>query len=330
MEKFDEDELVADNDKQRYRLYGVLPPFPRESPNSFLQRLSQRYALSFGSLQQAVGFAWNNDADLDLGAEEYASLARTCGLGVNEFSLMFTMFRSIRGRRRLHNMLMFDGPRARYRFCDGCWRQDAVPYLRNEWRFVDWEVCPVHRVSLREACGRCTMPWPLHFAQLAGGNWSRATHLAQCAHCGFDQRRDKPQPIERNCEPLIARGRAIVSAAGHGHFEVSDGVNRLRVDLAYLPAVLVDGWVAQRDHIDIVRDRTQTIGRERRLILERAGRWPAGWRPSVRAEFIRIPYAEVANASSSGEAHLRQVLDESIAATMGIDTTRATADAMAP
>ncbi|WP_415657731.1 TniQ family protein [Roseateles sp.] len=254
-----------------YRLHGAPAPFPTESPNSWLQRLAYRYDLGFADLQEAVGARWNLDADVELSRPAYGALARACGRPVAETSLMYSIFCAGLGAQ----VALGDSDgRPLYKFCLACFQEDAVPYLRIEWRLRPWKACPQHLCSLRRACGACGKAWRMENAVLRERH-SKARTLAHCRWCGFDQRkmpRDMPSP---NLARDAARGRAVLSALANRHAEVVRGGSITRVSASFLLSNLHRAQplatAVDESFVNLVIDRTATIGKERWLALQRAG-----------------------------------------------------------
>lgn len=254
-----------------YRLHGAPAPFPTESPNSWLQRLAYRYDLGFADLQEAVGARWNLDADVELSRQAYGALARACGRPVAETSLMYSIFCAGLGAQ----VALGDSDgRPLYKFCLACFQEDAVPYLRIEWRLRPWKACPQHLCSLRRACGACGKAWRMENAVLRERH-SKARTLAHCRWCGFDQRKmPRDMPSTRLARDA-ARGRAVLSALANRHAQVVRGLSNIRVSVSFLLSNLHRAQpladAVDEGFVNLVIDRTPTLGRERWLALQRAG-----------------------------------------------------------
>lgn len=254
-----------------YRLHGAPAPFATESPNSWLQRIAYRYDLGFADLQEALGARWTSDADLELSRQAYGAIARVCRRPVGETSLMYSIFRAGLGARLA---LRDSDGRPLYKFCLGCFQEDAVPYLRIEWRLAPWKACPQHLCRLRWACGACGKAWRMEKAVLRERD-SKARTLAHCRWCGYDQRK-MPREVP---SPSVARdaalGRAVLSALASRQAEVVRGLSRTRVSVSFLLSNLdrAEPLAAAADEkfVNLVIDRTATMGRERWLALQRAG-----------------------------------------------------------
>ena len=280
-----------------HRFYGVSPPFETESANSFLQRLSAQYSLSFPALKRALGIEWGIDPDCSLTPEAFGRMARVCGLAPTRFSLMRTAFAAIAAKPGLAD-LMRSLPIAlpHYRFCAGCWSSDSVPYLRMEWRLQHWTVCPVHRRRLVDRCARCDQEWS-HETALLTRPGGLAYTLSNCPRCGHDQRRNPlrgGRPPADELEAEIGTGRAVMAALCSGFFVVSDRRGRERHEIELLP-----GWLNSRaahltisfrpETVSLVRDYTTRVSVERRLARERCGDFTSGVPARTIADTIEFP-----------------------------------------
>ncbi|MBU18132.1 MAG: hypothetical protein CL725_10600 [Chloroflexi bacterium] len=251
-----------------YRLHGAPAPFPTESPNSWLQRIAHRYDLGFADLQNTLGTRWTTDADLEMRGPAYGAIARVCGRPLTEVSLMYSIFGVGQGAR----VAIRDKERRPvYRFCVGCFQEDTVPHLRIEWRLAPWEACPRHLCRLRSSCVGCRKPWRMEAAVLRE-RASKAHTLAHCRWCGLDQRQtvtEKPSP---NLTDAAKLGCAVVSALANGHAVITRGLSTFQVDVSFVLSNLHLLSAGRNEaYVNLVVDRTATVGVERRLALRRAG-----------------------------------------------------------
>jgi len=70
-------------------------------------------------------------------------------------------------------------------FCPHCFREEAVPYVRRQWRLAFVSVCEPHRCFLRATCPHCRVPF--NFRALAAS----APSMAHCQECGADLREER-------------------------------------------------------------------------------------------------------------------------------------------
>ena len=214
------------------RLFGVTKPLLCESPTSWAQRLCQQYDLTYKKLFACFEVKSSRDIDLAFTASDYRRIAVTCGLLESDFFAMQACFGSFSENRWMRNLVGF---RARdiplYRYCPECWKGDAVPYLRLEWRFLLWRTCPAHRIALRVTCPSCHSPLQMQRAVLGGTVIPPpVSSLAICLMCGADMRFGDVEATHKDEDCLnsaIALQRAHFSALLQGYFMIrSCGLTR--------------------------------------------------------------------------------------------------------
>lgn len=259
-----------------YRLYGAPAPFETESPNSWLQRVAHRYDLSFRELQEAVGVSWETDIDTSLSREDYGLITMACCRPVFETNLMYSVF-CLGGSAAFARSDAKGRPL--YNFCIGCLQEDLTPYLRIEWRLDVWTVCPKHLCRMQDRCGSCGRPWRMDRAVLRERQ-SRASSLAHCQSCGQDQRKFICEAPSDDLSDDAEVGRAVVSALANRHAVICRGQLRTRVPVEYVLSLLRRsrakvGGITEDRFVNLLIDRTTTMGIERRLALQRMGAQPA-------------------------------------------------------
>jgi len=288
------------------RFYGVSHPFETESANSFLQRLSAQYSLSFPKLKRALGIDWGTDPDCTLTPETFGRIAQVCGLAPASFALMRTAFTAIAESPELADLIRFlPGGRPHYRFCVDCWSADHVPHLRLEWRLQHWTVCPVHRRGLNDRCARCQQEWSHETALLARSGGS-AYALSNCPKCGHDQRRtavNNGSHSTGQVEEEIGLGRAVMAALCSGFFMVSGRGGRERLDISYLPDLLKASAENSRlsfqpASVRLVRDHTTRVSLERRLARERCGHFDSGRPARTIADTVEFSLSGLASGAT--------------------------------
>ncbi len=206
------------------RLYGVLRPIPAESPTSWVQRICQQYDLTYSRFLACIGKSPAQDIDLALQPKDYLALSTMCGIELAAFDWMRQSLGRCAWMRELQELLRYRGKLLpSYRFCSLCWRTDSVPFLRLEWRFARWTICPTHRVPMSECCPTCREPLQMQRAVL-GGSSRVVNSLASCYCCGADMRlyvppKFSPDPVDKLAQ-IINTQRSIVSAVVHGYFHI--------------------------------------------------------------------------------------------------------------
>lgn len=214
------------------RLFGVVRPLVCESPTSWAQRVCQQYDLTYTKFFACFGIKHSRDIDLALTASDYRRIATTCGLLESDFFAMQTCFGQCRENRWMRDLVgrrTLDIPM--YRYCPECWKGDAVPYLRLEWRFLLWRTCPAHRIALRVTCPSCNSPLQMQRAVLGGTVIPPpVASLAICLMCGADMRLGDVKAGHEDESALnsaIALQRAHFSALLQGYFMIrSCGLTR--------------------------------------------------------------------------------------------------------
>lgn len=289
-----------------HRFYGVSPPFETESANSFLQRLSAQYHLSFPALKRALGIDWGSDPDCTLTPKAFGRIAQVCGLAPAHFSLMRTAFSAIAESPGLaYLMRRLPSGRPHYGFCVGCWSSDHVPHLRLEWRLQHWTVCPVHHRRLDDRCARCEREWSHETALLArSGGFAYA--LSNCPKCGHDQRHNDVRGGAHTAGQVDAEvglGRAVMAALCSGFFVVSGRRGRERHQIAFLPDLLNGDaenseMSIQPTSVRLVRDHTMRVSLERRLARERCGDFNSFVPTRTIADTVEFPLSGLASGTT--------------------------------
>ncbi len=72
-------------------------------------------------------------------------------------------------------------------FCPACLTADSIPYFRKAWRLAIFTYCPLHRITLHDACPACGEPIAYHRHDF-GRDVGNATEIHECYACRFDLR----------------------------------------------------------------------------------------------------------------------------------------------
>ncbi len=220
------------------RLYGVPRPLRCESPASWVQRVCQRYDLTYSKFLACIGKRAANDIDLALQPENYLALSNVCGIEFAAFDLMRRSLGRCAWMRELQELVSFrEKQLPLYRFCHLCWRADKIPFLRLEWRFARWTMCPTHGIPMSDRCSVCLEPLQMQRAMLGGASRVVAS-LAYCYCCGSDMRLGSERQLANDVLTVSAQAintqRAIVSAVAHGYFFI-DGLGERALPVKRLP-----------------------------------------------------------------------------------------------
>jgi hypothetical protein len=224
-----------------FRLYGCPRPLPTESPTSWVQRVCQQYDLTYPRFLACIGKRAAKDIDLALNPEDYLALSTICGIELGAFDWMRHSLGRCAWMRELRALLGFrEKLLPSYRFCSLCWREDSIPFLRLEWRFARWTICPAHKSTMSECCPTCREPLQIHRSVMGGGGRVVGS-LASCYCCGSDMRFCLPPPLLPDAAGSLARTintqRSIVSAVLHGYFFIDCFGERA------LPVKRLPSWV---------------------------------------------------------------------------------------
>jgi hypothetical protein len=201
-------------------------PFFNESTCSWIQRVCQVYAITYSGIYQILDAPLGRDPDINL-TNRYIDKAICIGrLPWDSFALMrATLCRiaEVHSLRRL--LLRQEAGLPLYRFCPQCLAEDHTPYLRIEWRFKAWEICPKHMIRLPVRCHQCQNILQIQRTILAAQSGPPPIlSLAYCYVCRTDLRKASGQHIE--CidpdkeRQTIKFQMAVLSAVVHGYMKI--------------------------------------------------------------------------------------------------------------
>ena len=171
----------------RKRLWEAKPALPRESRTSLVQRICGGHQYSLKQLCEISEIRSKpKDWDSDVSKSDWKSLLKLsnlqqtiCGEAIYAIELLCRDF------NRTKVLLRQQGKPA-YRWCSSCFRTDATPYLRWEWRLAGVSHCSKHHVLLDEQCPYCGSFLLVHRTLLVScGSHSDIPNLATCQKCGM-------------------------------------------------------------------------------------------------------------------------------------------------
>lgn len=152
-----------------FNLYGAPKPKERESTSSWLHRLAQQQGESYQQIITLLKIDQIRDVDLCSQLNFRSLLAPVRQRSISEFSLASAINKSVRKSVTIHKQIHTVGnliPSTA--FCGLCLESDIVPYLRIEWRFKFWKICPRHRINLNLKCPNCSNPMILNKSLISG------------------------------------------------------------------------------------------------------------------------------------------------------------------
>lgn len=130
-------------------------PFPDESAASWIHRTCQLHGITYKTLAGYLGLKPTRDPDLAMPHDHVCHIGVGTSVSPKRLKALADVFTVVREKPQLKRLLNFDGNTPTYRFCPSCLTADPTPYLRIEWRFKAWEICPKHRCRMAECCPTC-------------------------------------------------------------------------------------------------------------------------------------------------------------------------------
>lgn len=181
-------------------LVGLCRAIQFESPSSWLTRAALSQGVSVRELAMHIGWYPAHDLDLMFGLLYRDGLPQELGVlaglevarrvlvghqqaGCRPESLLTA---GLKQRvRKLDGLMPTARRRSRYRFCPACLKADQVPFIRLEWRFNCWRLCPEHEGVLQSRCPACAAPLELPISLVSAGRRKLGVaDLSCCASCG--------------------------------------------------------------------------------------------------------------------------------------------------
>ncbi|CAH0443677.1 hypothetical protein LMG9673_04110 [Ralstonia pseudosolanacearum] len=207
-------------------------PFPDESAASWIHRTCQLHGTTYKALAGYLGLKPTRDPDLAVPHDHVCHIGVGTSVSPKRLKALADIFHVVRENPQLKRLLNFDGNTPTYRFCPGCLSADPVPYLRIQWRFKAWQVCPKHRCRMVECCPTCGVK--IQGAKpCTSVSGDEAPSILYCAAC-------KQALVVANGESVrevwvspakLSVQHAIVSAVRNGGFRFSEIPETLSLDL---------------------------------------------------------------------------------------------------
>lgn len=177
-------------------------PLPDEILSSWIVRVAEANAIKLQTLcWMLFGNArspWNRDVDRSAPKWLLKVMCERTGTNYwDAYHTTLTTYRTILypSRQRSGQLRwilpigIFAMTRRKYgqQFCPQCLAGDETPYFRKIWRVALFTFCPVHQVSLYDACPCCKAPVVFHRRDF-GIEIEKAVSISCCYACGFDFR----------------------------------------------------------------------------------------------------------------------------------------------
>ncbi|RAA05091.1 hypothetical protein DOT67_25275 [Ralstonia pseudosolanacearum] len=220
-------------------------PFSNESAASWIHRTCQFHGVAYRTLVRHLGLKPVLDPDLATPHDHVCRIGVGTGIAPKRLEALAGVFQVVHKHPKLKQLLNFDRKTPAYRFCPLCLASDRIPYLRIQWRFNDWDFCPLHRCRMSKCCPTCgakilgTKPC----LRIPGDELPSILHCAACkqplvAVVELEAREVWVSPAK------IAIQQAIVSAVREGFFHI--GGLKSPLSLGFLL------WL--KDNRDLVKD----------------------------------------------------------------------------
>lgn len=105
--------------------------------------------------------------------------------------------------------------------CPSCFKKDAIPYFRKEWRVAFMVSCPECQTMLIDHCPKCKSPIAFHRLEVGSKELPLEKDICLCYKCGFDLRECKPVPCVLNLLRLQNRFKILMERGYDKHFQYS-------------------------------------------------------------------------------------------------------------
>lgn len=201
-------------------------PFYDESPISWILRVCQKHEISYPTLFRHFDLPLSYDPDLHFDVEHLINIARGTPVPEDHLHRLGKKYERIKRDRFLTTLLATStryGPRLR--FCSLCLDTDPVPYFRTQWRFLDWEYCPTHRIKLTDRCSHCGRRWYGMSNEPKKTPNGQMQSIRDCPTCLYPLSPSKmPEADACASDTILAHQNHLVSAALNGHFYI-DGID---------------------------------------------------------------------------------------------------------
>lgn len=166
-----------------------IPPQPYcdESGNSWIQRLCGVHHCNMREFKYLVGIERDNSyANFDFDTShyvwpritKYAGLSRTATIAGRV--KLESVWHHYRGQSLFVSTPCNSAPTSNW--CQLCWREDAEPYLRWQWRLKKYKRCTKHGIQMSEQCPWCQSQLFMGRALLTSCRSKRG--VPSISHCG--------------------------------------------------------------------------------------------------------------------------------------------------
>lgn len=209
---------------EKFTFLGAPTPYPTEAFSSWFHRFCLQQGIGFRRALDYFKIPQDRDLDCEIDHLILHEIVTASSIPIGHFMFWKNISNTIRRHRAVRRKLRLT-PRgeATTAFCTDCLQSEVQPYLRLEWRFNFWQICPLHRKKLDHVCRNCKNQIILEKSILTA---SRPTpSLNHCKYC-FSPFNSRIQTKHENLIDLeidnkIETQRALMSTILHGYGHIA-------------------------------------------------------------------------------------------------------------
>lgn len=269
---------------EQYTFIGVPSPHPTESFSSWFHRFCLQQGIGFKRALDYFQIPPDRDLDCEINHSILQKVVTVCSIAPEHFIFWKNISHTIQRHRAVRKKLRLT-PRgeATIAFCTECLESEVQPYLRLEWRFDFWRICPIHRKKLDHVCRNCKNQIILEKSILTAS--TPAPNLNFCKFClsPFNSHiRTALNPLlDEEIDRAIKIQRALMATIVHGYGHIAPLKARVTpgVLIRLLDANLISTAVKEDFEDDVPRERTKYLKKMLRrfksvaLKIERRKNW---------------------------------------------------------
>jgi hypothetical protein len=204
--------------------FGAPSPYPTESFSSWFHRFCQQQGIGFQRALDYFQIPPNRDLDYEIDHSILQKVVATCSIAQNHLKFWQNISRTIQRHRAVRKKLWVTPKgEATTAFCTDCLQSEVQPYLRIEWRFEFWKICPFHQKKLDHVCRNCSNQIILEKSILTAA--TPPPNLNYCKYCltPFSSRIPTKFDLlaEEEIETKIKNQRALMATILHGYGHVA-------------------------------------------------------------------------------------------------------------
>lgn len=172
------------------------------------------HAVGTRALLRYMGIRPVGDPDVTLTSHDFFDLVRGTNVSEAHVNHLGEIYQHVRGEGFRRFLLRDDRNQPAYWFCPLCLAGDEIPYLRVNWRFADWKICPEHHIRMCCKCIACQASFPA----MRPARKFYISDLRLCSNCATDLTSHPLDPIACDeTDALTRTQRALANAFLLGH-----------------------------------------------------------------------------------------------------------------